>query len=82
MATKKLASTVPVVKHKSYDLKRLGTRMTKEFAGEIASDIAAGYKVFTLQKRHDGVHIQMGKTEEWTVEDFLAEVREMLESDS
>lgn len=82
MATKKLASTVPVVKHKSYDLKRLGTRMSKEFASEIANDIAQGYKVFALQKRYDGVHIEMGKTEDWTVEDFLAEVREMLESES
>ena len=81
MASKVKIATIPVVKHKVIELRELGTRMSKEFAAEIAADVAAGFKVVRVGKRPgDGkVVIEMGKTEEWTLEEFLAEVHEKLD---
>ena len=82
MATKKKTaearSTIPVVKHKLITVRKLGTRTGREFEEDVREAMRAGYKVYAFGRTHDGVQIQMGKTEEWSAEDFLTEVRELL----
>jgi hypothetical protein len=71
--------TLPVVKHKLIVVRELGTRTGREFEEELAEAIAKGYKVYAFGKDpRGGVQIQMGKTEDWTLDEFLTEVKEHL----
>lgn len=76
----KIQTTLPVVKHKLIKVRELGTRTGREFEEEIAEAIAKGYKVYAFGRDpNGGVQIQMGKTEDWDLSDFMTEVRELLE---
>lgn len=83
MATTKKA-TLPVVKHKKFIIAALGSRTRRELEQEIRDLGAQGYKVYALRKLdrakdgQTGVEIQLGKAEDWSVEDFMTEVDEML----
>lgn len=80
MAAKKITSkkTVPVVKHKLIRVQQLGTRTRRELEAEFNEAIEKGYKVYAFGRKDGAVEIQMGLTEEWSVEDFMTELDELL----
>lgn len=81
MASPKIKTAcVPVVKHLEVKILRsLGERQKREFLEEFSAKIAQGYKVFAFAKTHDGVTLQLGKTEDWTMDELMSECQELLE---
>lgn len=81
MASKKTtAGKIPVVKHKLIKIQELGTRTRRELEADIQEAMSKGYKVYAFGRTAFGeVEIQMGLTEEWSFEDFMTEIDELLE---
>jgi hypothetical protein len=79
MASKKKAG-LPVVKHKVITIRSLGSRTARELEDEVRQAAESGFKVYAFRKLGGGgVEVQLGKTEEWSIEDFMTELKEMLE---
>lgn len=77
MTAKKKTTIVPVLRSKIVVAKRLGTRESAEFEDELRALFDKGYKV--VQKDSDGsggVKLTLVLTEEWTWEEFIADLRE------
>ena len=80
-STKKTAAagTIPVVKHKLIQIQQLGTRTRRELEDDVREAMAKGYKVYSFGRTAYGtVEIQMGITEEWSFQDFMTEIDELL----
>jgi len=76
MATKKIAAVVPVAKAMTATVFRnMSPRVEKEFTEELAAKIGMGCKVTGITRGPGGVTIHMVKTEEWTFEELMNEVR-------
>ncbi len=80
MAAKK--DTVPVAKSACFTIKRLGSRSAKDFEKDLRRLVGEGYRVSGFQKNYEGVVVQLAKVEDWTIDEVLAEVHEMLETSS
>lgn len=80
MASKKKA-TLPVVKHKMIQIRSLGSRTARELEEEVREAAEGGFKVYAFRKIGGGLEVQLGKTEEWTIEDFMTELKEMLDEE-
>lgn len=80
MPTKKKTTdtVVPVMRQKHVEVRRLGTRSSAEFEDELRALFEKGYKVVGTSKRHDHIAISLAVVEEWTFEDFMADLREQL----
>lgn len=80
-AAKKKDTVVPFMKVKHVEVRKLGTRLTKDFEDELRALFDDGYKVASMTKRaSDGaVVLQLAKTEEWTFAELMAEIHEQLQ---
>lgn len=80
MAAKKKTSEtiVPVMRAKHVEVRRLGTRSSAEFEDELRGLFDKGYKVVGTTKRHDHIAISLAIVEDWTFDDFMADLREQL----
>jgi len=79
MPTKtKKDTVVPFMKVKHIEVRKLGTRLTKDFEDELRALFEDGYKVASMTKKGDAVVLQLAKTEEWTFAELMAEVNEQL----
>jgi hypothetical protein len=75
----KVITKVPVVKHMTCSVSRLGSeRVKREFQEDLSAHIAKGFKVYGIRKHGDRVVLEMGKTEEWTLGELLSEIEEQL----
>ena len=82
MTTKKKTDTVivPVLREKIVEARLIGTRATKEFEDELKGLFAAGYKVVSKSAGRGAVQLRLAKTEEWTFDEFLEDMREAIEA--
>lgn len=74
------AVIVPVLREKIVEARLVGTRATKEFEDELKACFASGYKVVSKSVSYGVVHLRLAKTEEWTFEEFLNDMREAIEA--
>lgn len=82
MTTKKTAVKVPVVKHCTLTVRgKLGARQQRDLVDDLSAKLAQGFKVYTMGKTHQGVVLQLGKTEDWTIDELLTEI-EALQGDA
>ena len=80
--TRNVSVVVPVVKHCSLTVRgKLGARQQRDLIEDLSSKLAQGFKVYTMGKTRDGVLLQMGKTEDWTMDELLNEI-DALQEDS
>lgn len=78
MVAKKKDTVVPFMKVKHVEVRKLGTRLTKDFEDELRACFEDGYKVANLSKKGDAVVLQLAKTEEWTFAELMSEIGEQL----
>lgn len=82
MTTKKAQAVIktPVVKHCTLTVRgKPGARQQRDLIEDLSSKLAQGFKVYTMGKTHQGVVLQLGKTENWTIDELLTEIEALQE---